>query len=209
MSTGRPLAEQLRAEDRHVILEINAYPPLATRPRDQSRVAWLVQNNDVIVVARIVGKQPQFVVRGTFENKPAPFSAANWISSVVQARVEQVIKTTTNMPLEAGGILVFEEDGGRATLGNINVEAVIPWIRTMEVGRRYLIGGRVENGRFVKGLTYEDGSTGLLKSLMVPVPARRENGQVFEQPPADEFEQWTMDQAVFEFGQELAKSAPR
>jgi hypothetical protein len=209
MTTGRPLVEQVRSEDRHLILEINASPPLGARPQGQSRMTWLAQSNDVIAVARVEGKRPQFVVRNLFENTPAPLSDANWIVSVVQARVERVLKTAPQMTLEERGLIVFEEDGGIATVGNTTVEAVVPWIRPMQVGRKYLIGGRIENGEFVKGLTYEEGPLGLLNSVIVPVPPRPGTGPFPDQQSADEFEQWTLDQAVFEFERELSKSAPR
>ena len=200
VSSGRPLAEQLRPTDRDVVIEINAYPPQTVAPpAGEARAASVARHSDVIVVVRTVSKTPQLVRRNLMQNTAAAVAQANWISSRVEARVERVIKGSDGLPLAPGSPLVFEDNSGVATIGNTRVETVVPWERPMVAGRRYLLGGSVRDGMFVRGLTYEEDDSGLLKSMRRQVPARPGTDVSAVRIEGDEFEEWTIDQAAQEF----------
>ena len=63
--------------------------------------------------------------------------------------------------LSPGDRLLFDDDGGTATVRGVTVDAVIPWERPFESGKRYLIFGTIyEGGRFEKTGAYEEPSRG-------------------------------------------------
>jgi hypothetical protein len=201
VSSGRPLVEQLRPTDREVVVEINESRPLTLAPpTGEARAASVARHADLMVVVRAVTKTPQLVRRSLLQNTPAAAAQANWIGSRIEARVERVIKASGDLPLEAGTLLVFDDNSGVATLGNTRVETVVPWERPIVAGRRYLLGGSVRDGMFVRGLTYEEDDSGLLKSMLRQVPGRPDAAVASAvASEADEFEEWTIDRAAQEF----------
>jgi hypothetical protein len=94
---------------------------------------------------------------------------------------------------------VFDDNSGITTIGRTRVETVIPWERPIVTGRRYLVGGSVRDGLFIRGLTYEEDDSGLLKSMRRPIPARPGTDAPAIGTERDEFEEWTIEQAVLEF----------
>ncbi len=203
VSSGRPLVEQLRPTDRDIVVEINASPPQTVAPpADEARAVSVARHSDAIVIVRTVTKTPQLVRRSLLQNTPATAAQANWIGSRVEARVERVIKASEGLTLAPGSPLVFEDNSGVATIGNTRVETVIPWERPIVTGRRYLVGGSVRDGMFVRGLTYEEDDSGLLKSMRRAMSARP-GTEATVGTPRDEFEEWTIEQAAQEFAAAL------
>lgn len=199
ITSGRPLVEQLRPTDRDVVVELNASPPQTIAPPSgEARTASVVSHSDVIVVVRTVAKTPQLVRRSLMQNTAAAEVQANWISSRVEARVERVIKAGGGLTLTPGSSLALEDNSGLATIGHARVETVVPWERPIVAGRRYLVGGTVRDGLFVRGLTYEEGDSGLLKSMRRST-STRPGTEAPVAPSRDEFEEWTIEQAVQEF----------
>lgn len=97
----------------------------AVPPNSESRAYFIATQSDAIVIARLVRKTPQFVQRKFLQNTPAAVAQANWIISLVEARVERVIKESRDLALGAGTPLVFEEDSAVATIGDTRVETRI------------------------------------------------------------------------------------
>jgi len=158
----------------------------------------VARHSDVLVIVRTAAKTPQLVRRRLLQNEPAAAAQANWISSRVEARVERLIKASEGLPLTPGATIAFDDNSGVATIGNTRVETVVPWERPIVAGRRYLIGGTVRDGMFVRGLTYEEGDSGVLQSMRRAMPARPgTEAPVVTQ--RDEFEEWTIEQAAQEF----------
>lgn len=194
MSTGRPIVEQLQSDDRHVVMELNASID-ASSSRSESRVRFLDAESDTVLVILLEERAPEFVWRQFFENTPAPVEDANWIRSRASGRIERIVKSETDMLLAIGDRVSFEEDGGTATVRGIQVDAVLPWARPLVVGRRYLVFGRYADGEFERIAIYEEGRSGLMQTLVRPLPVRPETAHRAA-AMEDEFEQWGLEEAI-------------
>jgi hypothetical protein len=81
-SSCRPLEEQIRPQERVLILESQASPPLLVQtPEGMSTTEAMTDYTDVAIVVVIVDKQSRVTPRG------------NWITSTVMARVERILKS--------------------------------------------------------------------------------------------------------------------
>jgi hypothetical protein len=80
--------------------------------------------------------------------------------STFQARIERVVKATAHLPLRDGGQLVFEEDGGSAPSVERESTPRFRGLGRWSLGNRYLLFGRIQNGRFVIQEAYEEPAAG-------------------------------------------------
>jgi len=169
MTRGRPLADQLRPGDKHVAILINADTPLWMAPPDG--VSWerfRAEISDFVIVARADAVTGRLVYSADVapaaanpgeRSVPATEDRANWIVSSVLLHVERVIKGPP--ALASGDRLLLDDNGGTAMVRGVTVDAVIPWERPLEAGKRYLLFGSIHSGnRRSKVAVYEEPSPG-------------------------------------------------
>jgi hypothetical protein len=156
-SDGRPIAEQIRPNDTSVSLEINAFPPLLVTPLPgQSQVDFLTDGAISALVIRVNGKRSELTKDGT------------WIRSVVSARIERVLKNDPELRLKEGASIQLVENGGSHQFGPTTVEAVVPWAKGYEPGKRYLVFGGLLDGTFVASpaASFEEVNATTVRRLM-------------------------------------------
>jgi hypothetical protein len=156
-SNGRPIAEQIRPNDTHLQLEINAFPPLLVRPLPgQSDIDFLTDGAIAALVIRVTGKRSELT------------NDASWIRSVVSARVERVLKNNPAAELKEGASIQFLENSGSLQFGKTRVDAVVPWAKSYELGKRYLVFGGLFDGTFVSNpaAAYEEVNAITVRRLM-------------------------------------------
>ena len=189
------IASQLRRNDRRVIIEYNGDKPLRVGgpPKGGSRLQWLSQNSQVIIVVRVEGVQSRLVHRDLlFNEREAPPDEANWIVSTVRVRIEDLVKGAGALGRAGGQLLSLRMEGGSATIRDVFVEAVVPWDTAMVVGRTYLLFGQMYNGQFARDDGYaEAANTGLLTRM---IRSARDAGGTDVVP--DDVEQWPLPQAI-------------
>jgi hypothetical protein len=192
-----------------VILEIDESTPSYIGPKaGMKRLHYLAQQGEIVVVLGVTAMKPLLVRREPHSARFTPVSAeqASWIRSVVQTRVERVVKNISALQIEAGRMFVFEDDGGTATISRTVVEAVVPWVKPLVPGRRYLVFGALdEDGRFLKGPTYEESGPNTLSRTTRRTPARPDlRADPVEDEP-DDFEYWGLDFVAGLIDNELRK----
>ncbi|HEX5110594.1 MAG TPA: hypothetical protein VFV95_19215 [Vicinamibacterales bacterium] len=177
---GRTIAEELRLGDTRVVLPMNAGPPLwAYPPSGVSLEAFWIEACPFVAVLQIASVRSGLVYRADMDikvlehapsitaemltNVPASEDDATWIASTIRARVERVLKGGVKPGVE----LVFEEDGGTATVRGVEVTAIVPWKRSMVAGPRYIVfGALTERGELRRTRAFgEAPSSGRLVSL--------------------------------------------
>ena len=155
-SNGKPLSEQVRSDDQRLVLEINAFPPLLVRSRGEE-VEFLTDISDVVLVGRVVSKRPEITRLG------------NWIETAVVMAIEETLKSNDRLVLAEGNRVMFRLSGGTMQVNHATVEAIVPWTREVESGRRYLIFGTVlEDGQLLAppAAIYEEADDGTMRWLM-------------------------------------------
>src|SRR5262247_568444 len=164
------IASQLRPDDRHVILQWNGDRPsnFLGPPQGESRLEWVAKQWDIILVVRVERLDPVLIHSDVrFHEREVPADEANWIISRGTMRVDEIIKGADK--LGVGDRLSLEVDGGSAMIRGTLVEAVYPWEMPMAPGKRYLLFGRMDNGRFERYDGYAESPTALLMRLRRPV----------------------------------------
>ena len=205
----RPIVERLRPDDRHVILVSATTEPAWGDPGDRF-VEEIVNTNPVIVVGRIVEKRPVFLnLRMRRRYTFASLDQANWIGSRLTLLVDRVIQTIDELPLAPGERLTFVEDGdGSAVINGVRVDAETPWLWPVEMGRRYLITGRLETNRFVAtGMWMEPPAGGNMRANVTRARSGRTPGELgpFRSPVASPFDDWSIEEASFFLEQEIQR----
>lgn len=95
-------------------------------------------------------------------------SVGDWVTSVLTARVNDVVKDTSRDVAKPGTRIQFGEEGGEVTIDATHVTAVVPGVRPMRVGHRYLVAFWTSD----RGLTasprrtYEITPSGALRRLV-------------------------------------------
>jgi len=139
ISSGHPIEQQLRPEDRSVVLISNLPPPLLVElPPDAIRA--MTDNTAVSVFGVAVRKEAQL----THDRA--------WITSTITMRVDRAFRSAESVSSNVGAFVQFDESGGRTQVGRVAVEAVVPWSRPIRVGERYLVFGAIQwDGSLVTG----------------------------------------------------------
>jgi hypothetical protein len=131
ISTGHPIEQQLRAEDRSVVLVSNLPPPLLVRLSSDA-IHAMTDNTAISFFGTAINKESRLT-----ENR-------TWITSMITMRLDRTFKSDTSITARVGDTLQFEESGGRVQFERVTVEAVLPWSRPIKVGEQYLVFGSVE-----------------------------------------------------------------
>ena len=203
MTRQQPLLTYLKADDRHVVIE-------STRPRPQTlgpapgetRAHLLGSAFDLVLgihVQNVRGMPMKWMETPPAAPEfktwlvPVPEDQADRIGSTVTARVEAVVKGSRG--IDVGALINFQEECGAALIRGITVEYRIPWLRPLVAGRRYLFFANfAEDGGLVGRLAYEEIKPGtVLVRTYLDADVR----------PSDEFEQLTLDSALFRVKSEL------
>jgi hypothetical protein len=66
----------------------------------------------------------------------------SFVITDIRARLLETIKATDGVPLE-DGVLTFEQNGGQVDISGTRVRGVVPWERSFEAGKEYLIFANV------------------------------------------------------------------
>jgi hypothetical protein len=120
--------------------------------------------------------------------------------------VERIVKNSSELQLEVDRELVFEDDGGTTTIGRTVVEAIVPWVKPLVPGRRYLVFGSVsEDKRFLKGPTYEESGPNTLSRTTRRIPVRPDPRTIPVEDEPDDFEHLGLDLVVGLIDNELRK----
>lgn len=124
----RPIREAIQAGDRALIVVESSAGPLVGTPTDGTTVLEsLVESSDRIAVVTITGRLSRLT------------SVGDWVTSVLTARVNDVVKDTSRDVAKPGTRIQFGEEGGEVTIDATHVTAVVPGVRPMRVGHRYLV----------------------------------------------------------------------
>jgi hypothetical protein len=188
---GRAILSELRADERHVEIETADFP-LAPMPllAGMSQVEAAVMGTDLIAVGLVEASEPIFVSPRMGVRHPATAETASWIDSLVTIRLTRVIKDT-GFGVSEGSRLQFRQAGGRARLGGVLVDAVVPWKLPLLEGKTYLIFGRRDEGEYFHSGAYEMDEARLLRK-MASRPTNPRWGDRFGAAPQpvsiDEFE---------------------
>ena len=135
----------------------------------------------------------------------------NWIGSQVTVQVDRVIQTTEGFPLALQQRFTFIEDGdGSAVVNGVRVDTETPWLWPIESRKRYVITGRIKNGRFQStGMWMEPTGGGPVRGQ---VQGPRLGGLLSLPEPEvrTPFEDWTVEEASFWLDSEVQRrAAPR
>jgi hypothetical protein len=65
--------------------------------------------------------------------------AQDWVKSRVTASVLDVVKTSSGWTSKSGDLVTFEQDGGEVYVGGTRVVASLPWTRSVQAAKRYLM----------------------------------------------------------------------
>jgi hypothetical protein len=205
---GRAILFELRADDRHVEIETADFP-LSAVPllAGVSQVEAVVRGTDLIGVGLVEAREPIFVSPRTGVRYPATAETATWIDSLVTIRLTRVIKDT-GFDVSEGSRLQFRQAGGRAQIGGVLVDAIVPWRLPLIEGKTYLIFGLRHEGEFFHIAAYEmDEARRLHKMASRPTNPRW--GDRFGATPqpvsTDDFELWGADATFFHLENEVRR----
>lgn len=166
ISDNRPLVEQIRPTDDHLLLELLDSGPLVVTGLPGELLPTMTDLSDTVLIIRVEGMKSELTER------------RNWIQSLVSARVERVVKPTSRRSLSQGDRITFSTRGGIMQIGRTTVEAVLSWAIPYEAGKRYLVFANVgeggEGGRMLIGPSgsYEDvPGLSTARRLMRPNPS--------------------------------------
>jgi hypothetical protein len=182
-----PIVARIQPGDQRITV-VSANPMPAVAYPEEDFPARLVRNNSIIFTGRIVDRQPVFMRR--LAGQPfmqVPAAEANWVGSRLTVLVERVIQTVSEFPLIALQRLTFIDDGdGTATIGRVRIETETPWLEPTRQDRRYLVSGRVVDGKFLStGMWMEPADGGAMK------PRLRDSTR-----PKISFDEWRIDEAT-------------
>ena len=123
---GRPIEQLVKQGEPSLVVLDSEDPPLVMWPEPAtSMVDWLSKFFNAILVVQITERHSDFVPSGT------------WVRSEVIGRIVSVVRG----PQEAqpGGQIRFEQSGGTVQVAETTVSAVVPHVREMLPGERYLM----------------------------------------------------------------------
>jgi hypothetical protein len=157
---GQPLEQLVRPSERTLTVLDGSDPPLLVHPEPgKSVLTWYSEISDAVVLAEIEAKSSTLTAAG------------DWITSRVNALVVDVVKAplSSSSLLASGSHFSFVEQGGQITLGGVSVTALVPSVRLLEVGKRYLLflKKNPETGEIVVGpeSTYELSAAGHFRRI--------------------------------------------
>lgn len=134
-------------------------PPLEVLPpAGVSVLDWMLQVSDAALIVSV----DDTVSRLTAQDE--------WIRSTALATVLNVLKSPSPQNLRPSQHVTFEQEGGQALVGGVQVTAVLPRARLVARGERYLVFAAVnkKTGALVvgpEGLYWVDPGSGTLQRL--------------------------------------------
>lgn len=132
LQPGRRISSLLSSRDKHVTIVSDLPPPLLVDPPPGvSLAAWQTEQYQVVAVVRVI------------ERVSSMTSGADWIMTTVKADVSELLKNATGRELPRP--VSFLEPGGRSLVDGVTVTAVVPWLRSFQLDRDYLVFGVVND----------------------------------------------------------------
>jgi hypothetical protein len=174
-----------------------------------SQVEVAVTGKDLIAVGHVEAAMPIFVSPRTGIRHPATEETASWIDSLVTIRLTRVIKDT-GFGVSAGSRLQFRQAGGRARIGGVLVDAVVPWRLPLLERKTYLIFGLLHEGEYLHSGAYEIDEARRLRNMASRStnPRTRDRfGAAPEPVSTDEFEVLGADAIVGYLEDEVRRQA--
>jgi hypothetical protein len=210
--TFQPIAARILPGDQRIVVVSGQPAPGFALPEADVFVTAIVQENPIIVTGRIIEKQPVFM--RLLAGQPyleVPAVEANWIGSRVTVTVDRIIQTVAEMALMTLQRLTFVEAGdGAVTIRGVRIETETPWLAPLQLGRRYLITGKMNGGVFsTTGMWMDPPDGGSLhprfKDRSAPfTPA----GTPASGTPGTPFDAWTIDEAIRSLESEVRRQPP-
>lgn len=125
---GVPLANLGRGDEKEVIVEKDASPPLfVDAPAGTGELEWLTSVSEAVLKIRIERIESSL----TEDN--------DWIISTVTAVVVDVLTTSPSSGLFNGSRITFRQDGGQLDVNGRRIHAVLPWSMAFREGKTYLV----------------------------------------------------------------------
>jgi hypothetical protein len=155
-SEARRVVDLIQPNERSLVIVDTSDPPLTVGPpAETSLLQWASEIADAILLIEVVDKQSNVTVD------------ERWIDSLVTALVLDVFKLPSHLSLSSGLSVSFGEWGGAMVINGTEVNAVVPNVRQIDIGRRYLVFVGVNGSKLLLSptLTYELTDDGLLSQL--------------------------------------------
>jgi hypothetical protein len=125
---GSRIADLVTSQDQTIVLEDTAAPPLEVLPSiNVSLIDWKSQVATAIVLAEIQSVDASMT------------SSQDWIVSNVTGSVIEVLKKSGWWNAAPGNEVTFTWNGGELLVGGTQVIAVVPGVKPIRAGQRYLI----------------------------------------------------------------------
>jgi hypothetical protein len=125
---GTPLQALIPSGVTTVTIEKDQTPSLSVDPPPgMNQLEWITSLSPFVFVLRVESVMPQLTPDG------------DWITSTVNARIEDVLRSPVNQPHLAGDTIEFIQEGGDMTIAGTVVHAVVSWTYAFQASERYLV----------------------------------------------------------------------
>ena len=179
LNSGRPIEQQLRADDERVYIDLNPYAPLLVTPSPAVHMSdYMVDHTDVSFLGTVADKQSYLTTDHTS------------VRSVVTLRIERLFRLRRFRSLKPGDSVSLNEEGGILQVGKVMVEAGVSWAKPFQVSTRYLVFASVTpDGELLTGpaSSYELASEFGLPRFRRMMPDSGKENDIQDLPPEEVF----------------------